>query len=493
MKKILISAILICSLTAYAQIDSTNALINTSQIKFIEPSDSTSIGTPDGTLTRKEIGPAGGAIVSDDGRVELIFPAHALTANTTISIQPTTNPAPNGSGKAYQFEPSGTQFKNPVQIIFHYTDEEAEECPPDLMAMAMQDHTGKWHYLDYAVWDSIGKSLKGFIHHFSGLSNIKMLKLEAETDQVAVQRKLSITIKDVSQIWPEWAGPLAGEYKYGRIDINAPVLWYVNDIQNGNTIVGSIAPDQNATSSGNSKHIYAIFSAPQYLPKKSPAVIKADVYVFSDKKKIYRRARSLQCKINIYDEYKITIVNKGPSILDCGAELEDASSFTVKFYPNKKPEISNETNSEPKLTKQADCSGESRGGRSVGYTLTYDPGGCQGPVHVSKDRLTGFGMLINDHAPPDITIEFVPRMVRIMNGKIHYAPTPGVSTNQHYFHRQKHIPAEQPKDEPAPVDDLTIGNKIKFKANREHQEFTLRDDGPYSYQLIIEPIENAQL
>ena len=111
MKKILISSILFFSLSASAQIDSTSALTDTSKLNFIEPPDSTGFGMPDGQLVSKEIGPAGGTIISDDGRVGLIFPADALTANTTISIQPITNLAPNGAGKAYDFEPSGIQFK----------------------------------------------------------------------------------------------------------------------------------------------------------------------------------------------------------------------------------------------------------------------------------------------------------------------------------------------------------------------------------------------
>ena len=79
MKKILILSTLFVSITVFAQNDTTLDLIDTSNVKFIVPSDSTGFGTPDGTLTSKQIGPAGGKIVSDDGRVELIFPAGALT------------------------------------------------------------------------------------------------------------------------------------------------------------------------------------------------------------------------------------------------------------------------------------------------------------------------------------------------------------------------------------------------------------------------------
>jgi hypothetical protein len=58
------------------------------EVRVIELPDSTAIGAPDGKPVSKEIGPAGGSITSDDGRVELIFPEGALTTATVISIQP---------------------------------------------------------------------------------------------------------------------------------------------------------------------------------------------------------------------------------------------------------------------------------------------------------------------------------------------------------------------------------------------------------------------
>src|SRR5689334_25354390 len=99
MKRLLISLLVFFQLYVRAQQD-------TAQIKVVEPPDSTALGIPDGNPVNKEIGPLGGSIASGDGRVQLIFPEGALTTNTLISIQPTTNPAPNGSGMAYDFEPS---------------------------------------------------------------------------------------------------------------------------------------------------------------------------------------------------------------------------------------------------------------------------------------------------------------------------------------------------------------------------------------------------
>jgi hypothetical protein len=422
MKKMLILSLLFFSLGIHAQTDSTNALTDTSQIKFIEPPDSTGFGTPYGQLVSKEIGPTGGTIISEDGKVELIFPAEALTANTNISIQPITNLAPNGAGKAYQFEPSGIQFKKPVQIIFHYSDEEAETCPPDLMAFAIQDHKGKWSFFDYEDWDSIGKALKGVIQHFSGLSNVNKLQLTVDKKSIKVNGRTSIEIVDISQKWgKEVAGTsYEGQYVLGRVGINNPILWYVNGIENGNSSIGSVVPYTDPTSDAKAKLLFAIFTAPQYLPKQNPAFIRADVYVFSGKKKVFYRARSLRCKVEIYDEYVIDIDVRGPSILDCKAKLRDAAVLHVKLYP-KKIEFVDIQNYPVVLTDQATCD-----------PLKYDPTDCVGPVHVRKDKLKSYQI---KNYPPEVTIEFSEFIVTIMKsngkfrGEINKFPTSEVSVN----------------------------------------------------------------
>jgi hypothetical protein len=352
------------------------------------------------------------------------------------------------------------------------------------MSFAMQNHKGKWSLIDYDDWDSTSKTLKGFIHHFSGLSNIYDLKMWAYNEDLVVGKTTVVEIFDASRLFVDEATGVARS-AYGTLDRKAPILWFVNGIENGRSSIGTI----RAYTLTNGSVKGARYTAPQYLPQKNPAYIRADLYVFSGKKKVYHGARSLRCEIKVHDEYKITIVNKGPSVLRCGAELKDSSSFNLKFYPNEKPEISEITNSEPEVTKQPDCKTESRGGRTAEYTMTYNPGGCQGPVHVFNDRLLGYGMMGSAPTPPDVTIEFYPNIVKIMNGKIHYPGTPGASTNSHFLKRQLHIPTEQTPDEIISEEDVNVGNKIQFTANRTHQEYQRAGDkAEHSFRLIIDPI-----
>ncbi|HEX2627476.1 MAG TPA: hypothetical protein VHM26_00640, partial [Chitinophagaceae bacterium] len=182
MKNIILVVILLINASLYAQRDT---------LRF---------GKDDGQPNSKTIGPEGGKISSMDGGVELIFPAGALAKAMLITIQPTVNLAHNASGKSYRFEPSGIQFKKPVQLIFHYTDEENAACPADAMGFASQDDNGKWKYFDYDDVDTIAKTITGSIHHFSGYSKMKKIMLRPGKKLIGVDTKTYIEVLDTSGI-----------------------------------------------------------------------------------------------------------------------------------------------------------------------------------------------------------------------------------------------------------------------------------------------------
>ncbi len=456
MKKILLLWALLISLCTQAQTDSSEIEMDSVDIIFIELPDSAAIGAPDGKLVSKEIGPSGGKVISDDGRVELIFPEGALTAITIISIQPTTNVLPNGSDKAYQFEPSGLRFMKPVQLIFHYTPEEEETCPPDMKFMALQSSNGKWEYLEYTDWDSTGKSLKGSISHFSAFLDGNMMELSPVDTTLKVEKSVRLVLIVVSAPGEDDLAAVTTLENTGR-----QIKWSVT----GGPRFGTIRKEPRGYG--------AIYSAPKYLSDgDAKVVLKIDMVSIEQvversgrrpRTSIRRRRSNLAtfiCDIKLYDEYEITIIKKGKSILDCGAELEDRSSFKAKIY-SAKVEINDLNNAPPTLSKQAKCKG---------CPLKYDPGNCLGPVHINNDK-PWHGRMIDQQAitPPEITIEFAAVRVKVMNSK------GKCSGELHEF--------------PEGMDDVVIGNKIKFKADRKSQDHDRSGDGPsHSYRLLIDPL-----
>jgi hypothetical protein len=346
----------------------SGAQTDTSEIRLLELPDSTSIGEPDGVQVTKLIGSEGGRIASEDRRVELIFPAGALVASTTISIQPTTNYGPNGTGKAYRFGPSGLQFKKPVQVIFHYTDEEAETCPADLMGFAMQSEDGKWSSMDYDDWDSTSKKLWGRIHHFSYFTNVWKMRLMPSSKMIRVSDTLEMYIAGVKG-YKKRVVPVVNHSK--------PLIWFVNNLANGE---GGRYGSINST---NYLYDYqrsvpgAEYIAPERLPEKSPVIIRLDVLVKDGKK--FTTERSFHSKVSLYDEYKIKVTDTIETRAGEGTFVFDSATFIAWITP-KDIEVKDVVNYVPgSFIKHA----------APLFKITVSTEGCIGPVHIGKPKGNG--------------------------------------------------------------------------------------------------------
>jgi hypothetical protein len=127
----------------------------------------TAIGTPIGSPVTKTIGAAGGTIISTDGRAELNIPAGALLSDLAITIQPITNECPNGVGVAYDFLPNGTKFLTPATFTLHYTDDDINGTDPYLLNLAFQDSVDEWQVDIFKDVDTVGKTVKFDVSHFS--------------------------------------------------------------------------------------------------------------------------------------------------------------------------------------------------------------------------------------------------------------------------------------------------------------------------------------
>src|SRR5713101_6531496 len=105
----------------------------------------TEVGTPVGDKVTKDIGPAGGTLVSPDGRLTLTVPPNALTETLPFAIQPVTNKFEAGLGLSYRLEPEGKTFATPLDISVHYDDHDLEGTFPEALSIAYQDKDGAWH------------------------------------------------------------------------------------------------------------------------------------------------------------------------------------------------------------------------------------------------------------------------------------------------------------------------------------------------------------
>ena len=322
----------------------------------------TEAGKPTGRLVQKMMNKDGGTLVSANGKVELIIPSGALSKKTSISIQPVTNMMPNGNGLAYRLEPSGIQFKQPVQIVFHYDPEESEDTAQLLMGIAMQDDKGQWYGLNKFTLDTVAKTISGYISHFSIWATFDKLRLMGPT-RVKVKKKQRYYIYGVDVISPEDReavkqgknDPYLTKEILESIDKTFPEnffnnelsplkswkppqkgIWRVNNIIKGNDVFGTLML-------GKVNEFlldWNYYTAPANIPDENPVTISVDLVGASFKinGQTFKNLK-LKTKVLIFDNAYEVIMEcyaDGPAVGNLGSvTYDDYGSFVVSLNGTK--------------------------------------------------------------------------------------------------------------------------------------------------------------
>jgi hypothetical protein len=321
MKKIIVFFFLLISIVSFAQ----NNILNDTIPKLVI----TEQGKPIGKIVEKIMNKDGGTIISEDGAVELIIPAGALSKKTTISIQTMTNTFQNGNGLSYRLEPSGIQFQQPVKIIFHYNPEESQDSAQLLMGIAMQDDSGQWYGLDEFTLDTTAKTISANIDHFSIWATFDKLKLWARDHRLKVKKNTEVGIWGVFADKKEMK--IRGLSKLKTM-VKKPefVMWNVNGIKSGNAEVGTLEKEF-ATESADAVR-FNNYTAPNNIPDDNPVTISVVMTWIIDVDFIFES--ELTTQILIYDnayEVKMTSFIDGISTEEGNTTYQDSGSFVVNL------------------------------------------------------------------------------------------------------------------------------------------------------------------
>ena len=326
MKNIIVYILLLTSITSSAQNDAAEDTITKPAI--------TAIGKPDGINAEMKISKDGGSLSSSDGKVVLIIPEGAVSKKTTFSIQPVTNMVPNGNGKAYSLEPSGIQFKKPVQLVFHYDEEEIKDTMQLLLGIAMQGDKGQWFGLKKFTLDTIAKTISGNINHFSVWATFNELQLISVPDKNRLKVKNSLLLI-ISGVTPG-ASDESNDELAPLDNWKAPkkTIWRVNGIIKGNALFGKL-------SEGNmdeSKPAVNNYIAPDNVPDQNPVAISVDLEgasVTVKGIKIPFKKLRLVKNILIYDNaYEVTMIssiNGSAGTVFGNANYKDTGSFVISI------------------------------------------------------------------------------------------------------------------------------------------------------------------
>ncbi|WP_247235311.1 hypothetical protein [Telluribacter sp. SYSU D00476] len=155
----------------------------------------TEVGTPQGAVVSKHIGPQGGTLATADGQVELTIPAGALTQETTISIQPISNHTPNGVGTSYRFLPDGQQFSKPATLKFRYSDAEVVNSAPEALGIAYQRTDKVWYNVPGKSLDKQKREVTVPMPHFSDWSLFENFMLVTDPAKDVLKYGESVTLQ----------------------------------------------------------------------------------------------------------------------------------------------------------------------------------------------------------------------------------------------------------------------------------------------------------
>lgn len=238
-------------------------------------------GIPNGVAVSAVIGKNGGHLVSADKKAELIIPPGALTTETLITIQPVTNTNKAGFGTTYHFEPSGIQFQQAVQLVFHYTGKDIEGNSPEQLSMSTQNEQGSWLRLSDIKVDTVAKTITGSTMHFSGYVMSWSLIIYPAGYSVKVGKQIEIrcflTPTDNTPREKVTAEQTrAGYVMWFDLQFQNEKKWSVNGVVNGNATVGTIFPPPIQASAWEDRFSMT-YEAPLKLPDQNPVKIRLEI------------------------------------------------------------------------------------------------------------------------------------------------------------------------------------------------------------------------
>jgi hypothetical protein len=105
------------------------------------------------------IGPQGGSIRSDDGRLTLRIPAGALTSAAAMAIETLeSNDAPHGKGPAYVISPAGLSLGRAATLVLRYDSTDLDGSSSGSLGLAFKS-SGRWYVLGAGSVDAAARSL----------------------------------------------------------------------------------------------------------------------------------------------------------------------------------------------------------------------------------------------------------------------------------------------------------------------------------------------
>jgi hypothetical protein len=150
-------------------------------------------GTALETVRNTVIGPAGGKLVSRDGKIQVDIPAGAVAANTTFGITAITSTSDAGLGGAYRITPH-IKFSKPVTLTMSYAGQIDSVGSPCYLLPGYQDSTGAWKMVTKRTINEQQQTVSVQTDHFSDWTLLTPFKLTPAYSVIAPGDQVVLTV-----------------------------------------------------------------------------------------------------------------------------------------------------------------------------------------------------------------------------------------------------------------------------------------------------------
>ncbi len=237
------------------------------------------------------IGPQGGSIRSDDGRLTLRVPAGALASNISLSfVTSASNDAPQGTGPSYTLSPGGLDFAKPATLVLRYDGDDLDGSAAGELGIAFQSGS-TWYVVTGGSVNPVERTLTVPLgsttqatpnaratlvdppRKWTGFRSVQMFPGKAG---IPTNGKLTLVVLDVgtpSSVSPEFGGsPLT------PVDPdNTTYAWDLNGVaEPGPGLAdGTLISSGIGSSATNNANYYA----PQCPPTQNPVIVRVTLGV----------------------------------------------------------------------------------------------------------------------------------------------------------------------------------------------------------------------
>lgn len=184
------AALLLCLAAGCDRDDVDRQFPDFSNLKPVVTQKGTSLGPP----RTAQIGPAGGELRSEDGRMTVSIPSGALSSTVTVGIEPISNHCPLGLGNGYRLTPEGVTFNKPVRLTFSYDNAMLKGSAAEFLWITTQKADGTWVGDLRSEPDAAARTVSTMTTHFSDWTMGKMIDLALEPSSSVVKVKNSVDI-----------------------------------------------------------------------------------------------------------------------------------------------------------------------------------------------------------------------------------------------------------------------------------------------------------